>query len=188
MAVPIWPHGPMRHVYDLMSNDQTCPNELTSYSPLFRETIERNWSLICNSMMVTPALICSEYRLRFASDTTQFVQNFWPETISMCAMITTASRQILSHFFKSRRIPIYLNFSLSFAVVEDDGSCHFVYGSRSNFACLSTAAFCHDEASYARFLNVTLPNFDLANYVAEICNELDRKYDGEFLPARENII
>ena len=183
MAVPpVWRGGAMQDVHELIAQDEHCDGQLEQYSPEFRQTVESNWREICNSILLLPNLVCQEFRFRFACDQTLNSINFWPPKLADSATLMTYCRRIIDHYFKARRLSIYINFSISFIVVEEDGSSHFVYASRSNFACLPNSILLHSETSYEHFTSSILPSFDLMKYITDVCDALDQRYDGIFLP------
>ena len=160
------------------------PNDLeNSYSGQFHDVIRTNWDNLAVNLTISAELFARQFQFRFAVERPYpATKEYWPATLSDHPGLMKFTWGVLHHFFQKRRNCVYLNFSPAILVESELKTYHFLYSSRSNFCCLPTSYLVHDEESYNHFIHNVFGRFDLEGYMKGRISELNRKYDGIFMP------
>ena len=156
------------------------------YSPEICDLIDNNFHNIRTSLIVNSQRFCSEVQYRFSgnrpNDDSQS-RNFWPQPIGYHRHLINFIRSVLLIFFASTGIAIYINFAVSSCVIDiDNDNFQFFWASRSNFPCLNTAYLIHSLSTLNYFVDQILSKYDLAQYMADMCEILEVDYEGDLLP------
>ena len=171
----------MEEVNSLIQSDAEL-SDLSEYSPEYHSQITTDWQHICTALTNSATLWCSEARYRFACGDVQGELNYWPPVMNYCPQLISFIRTILIERFMKRRSVISVNFAPSMLILETDGTCQFLYSSRSSFSCLPKSVLLHNEASYLHFINETLSNYSLSKYIEDTLVALNQRYEGVAVP------
>ena len=153
------------------------------YSELFADVVTQNWVNICTVILINAHLVVNSINYRLAHlRPEQNKKDFWPKFLRQCPALIAFAKSAMHQYFRSQGLAVYVNFSFSLGVIDDDTGPRFLYSSRSNFQGLQSSYLIRNDATFNHFFDDILPNFCVEDYLESMLTILDIKYNGYLIP------
>lgn len=157
-------------------------NTINEYSTEFHNLVAANWLNLCCSLTISYALVCSQFKYRFAKcrpDTSY--KDYWPVKFGTHRTLYLFVKNILWTYFVLNRSSFHVNCSVDLLIEPEDGSGRYLFSSRNNYNCFERATLIHNLDSFHNFM-AKFRKYDLKKYVENSIAVLNEKYEGLVLP------
>lgn len=155
------------------------------YTARFHPMLAANWINIATHVIIVANLIANRVNFRFAQlrrHAVRGLKDWFPSKLGDSPVLITFIKSVIFRQFVLERRCLWINFGLTFGVLDAITGPRYFYSSRGNFRCLPNAYLIRSDATFNRFFDKILPNFSVFDYIESVVHLLQPSYTGLLLP------